>query len=277
MSLQILHRLPFVKALTDLFHSRPKCGFCHQTYYLDKTYAFISNEGHELTLSIADVQGGYGKGKAETIALPITREDLAILYPALADRSHITPSTQPFLDLTVKRAYERLLGSDPAEAWRRLRLLSTARFVHPPNRPPRDTGPEYLSNAQQLPRSVFSWAAPLFISMYAIGLSYREILWQLPQSPMVNKDTASHSSIIKAVKEGMARTVHMPGTSFQLTDLHHMNRRRIRCILEEVFLQSDEDSVTAWKLTVLDPVSSELLNWLEATCQYFHLSLLRHD
>jgi hypothetical protein len=106
--------------------------------------------------------------------------------------------------------------------WRRLRSFLTRRYVHPEpigdNRCPNTIGPgRYIT--QGPPSTIFQWAEPLFVALYSLGFSYREILSDkvLP----LGDQREVYQSVRRQIKKRWSE---------ELKTLHKDNRKNYSCV-----------------------------------------------
>jgi hypothetical protein len=204
------------------FEEIPECQLCHKDY---KVFRRFFKATRTLTggylFNFASPEGGYVNGEE--------------IHPSKTDleKMGIGEDLNPTTALLEKRLSTRIFDDeenpDVRVRWRRLRSFLTKRYKHPEpigNNPCPNAakdGEKYKTIG--IPPTIFQWAEPLFVAMYGLGLSYREILSSdlLP----LGKQTAVYGSVRRQVGEYMDAV--QDAEKEELLILHHQNKSRYDC------------------------------------------------
>jgi hypothetical protein len=207
----------------DEYDIAPKCELCKKDYKLvRKFYKRERTKTGGYLFHFASPEKGFAEG--EEIFVP--KKDL-LVYGIGPDLTVQTPQQTVKL---YRRVFDDPDDPDVRIRWRRLRAFLTKKYKHP-----EPEGDNPCSNAtgegkeryrtEGPPQTIFQWAKPLFVALYALGLSYREILsanlLPLGEHPEV------HQSVRRQVDKYLEEAED--SVREELVTLHKENRRKYQC------------------------------------------------
>jgi hypothetical protein len=238
---------------------KPVCNHCGEKYKKYQEFYRIVGDGEGgLGFFFASPENGFrnaeaialSKEKLEDNGLPLSfgaydKEDWQTIYRLL------------FID---KRG--RVI-------WPRLRSLLTKRFKHPkqtrekPCRALSEKGEKFATLGP--PKTIFMWAEPLIVALYALGLSYRDIVKTLDLPAPEQKGTGHQNSVRRRVLEYQEEH-----NDEKLDFLHQLNLGKHTCWKE---LPSDVRGVV-WDIVIAgEPLNDLTVAWLETLAERYKQSL----
>jgi hypothetical protein len=207
----------------DKYDEIPKCPLCQQEYKLFRRFfkATRTPTGGYL-FNFASPEGGYKHGEE----VHLSKKDLENMEIG-EDLILPTPLHE---EKFFRRVFDEENDPDVRVRWRRLRSFLTKRYKHPA---PDESNP--CPNAEKegekyiivgIPPTIFQWAESLFVALYGLGLSYREILSHhlLP----LGKQTAVYGSVRRQIEKYLETAQDEEREELLL--LHHQNKGRYNCI-----------------------------------------------
>jgi hypothetical protein len=236
------------------YYNPPECPLptCGREYKVFQRFYKVLPDGEGgLVFLFASPEHGFAK--AEPRPLPKERFEQLDLPKKLED----------LLDEEWDIVFPLVFADkDVGVTWRRLRSLLTCRYKHPEggeNKP----CPNELKNGDRFitkgpPKTIFLWAEPLFVALYGLGLSYREIVAELNlASP---EQTGVCNSVGRRIKHYREETQDV-----KLELLHQLNRRKYTCSWHYA-----SEPGMVWEIAVeetLDPLTS---SWLEKLAEHYN-------
>lgn len=238
------------------YDNPPECRFCFRKYRKQQEFCKIDPlEDGSLLFHFADPVHGFKKGGGVE-EKRVEKDDLTEFGLDRPAALSVLRSHPIILDLALR-------DDDVRVTWRRLRAMLTYRFRHPeakgvqPCKATTSENEKFIT--QGPPRSVFEWAKPLFLALYALGLSYGEILKPdvIPLVAPNRKGTTT--SIGRVVREQK---------DLELEGLHRLNRHAFHCTWRGLRIIGGEKKrwQMIWEIGVEGRLAPDTQRCLEELC-----------
>jgi hypothetical protein len=156
--------------------------------------------------------------------------------------------------------------------WSRLRAYLTKKYQHPDNACRNATGEgKKKFRTEGPPATIYQWAKPLFVALYALGMSPREIAGaSLPQLGIQEEVYQSVARQIDKFKETASESERE-----ELERLHELNRRKYACR----WYYPHETRGLIWEVT-MHPIQGEMdphtAQWLKKLAEQ-HMKYLEFE
>jgi hypothetical protein len=206
----------------DELEKVPECERCNKKYKLSKRfYSKTETKAGGYVINFASPEKGYREGDE----VYVSRQGL--------EEYKITAGLDAALTKEQIAQVFRKIFDDPANPdvrirWRRLRAFLTKRYQHPD--PVEGEKPclnlkEEKYQTQGPPQTIFQWAEPLFVALYALGFSPREIEAASLLELEIQQEV--YQSVRRQINEYLDRVSE--AEQEELETLHKENRRKYLC------------------------------------------------
>lgn len=208
---------------SDEYNKPPNCKLCGEDYKLiRKFYKREKTANGSYLFHFASAEKGYKEGEE----VYISKKDLI--------ENEINPDLERLEALQAVKLFQLVFDDnenpDVRIRWRRLRAFLTKKYQHPEPEGddpcPNATGEgDERYRTEGPPATIYQWAEPLFVALYGLGVSSREIM----ADSMLPLGT--QSDIYQSVRRQINKykeTLSEPERE-ELERLHELNRRKYKC------------------------------------------------